>query len=169
MATHGMPASPLVDSGLQTGSLQSRIEKWCKNMGALRNGTDLRRCSLRCSPRRVRQSWWKGVATRSLLLLHALGAGMKPASLQRCACACHTHSPYGTDAVIDSRALTRRSALELSYNGYIGLYKRWFIGVGHRACLGAMVCNETLRTKRESASCSAPLTGSFTCARLDDV
>ena len=121
----------------------------------------LQRRSLGASARRVRQSWWKGVATRSLLLLHALGAGMKPASLQRCARACHTHSPYGTDAVIDSRALTRRSALELSYNGYIGLYKRWFIGVGHRACLGAMVCNETLRTKRESASCSAPLYGVF--------
>ena len=123
----------------------------------------------RSSARRVRQSWWKGVATRSLLALYALGAGTKPASLQRCACACHTHSPYGTDAVIDSRALTRGSALELSYNGYNGLYKWWFIRVRHRACFGAMVCKEALRTKHESASFSAPLKGSFTCAHLDDI
>jgi hypothetical protein len=39
------------------------------------------------SARRVRQSWWKGVATRSLISLHALGTGTKPPSLQRCACA----------------------------------------------------------------------------------
>ena len=60
-------------------------------------------------------------------------------------------------------------AQELAYNGYLWVDKSWPVAVGHRACLGAMVCNETLRTKRESASCSAPLTGSFTCARLDDV
>ena len=60
-------------------------------------------------------------------------------------------------------------AVELSHSGYFGLYKWWFIGVDHGTCFGAMICKETLRTKRESASCSAPLTGSFTCARLDDV
>ena len=42
--------------------------------------------------------------------------------------------------------------------------------VGHvGACCGAMVCNETLRTKRESALCSAPLAGSLICAHLDTV
>ena len=72
IATHGMPASPLVDSALQTGSLQCRFKKRCKNMGALRNYTDLRSRFSRSSARRVWQSWWKGVATRSLLSLHAL-------------------------------------------------------------------------------------------------
>ena len=60
--------------------------------------------------------------------------------------------------------------MELSHSGYFGLYKWWFIGVDHGTCFGAMVCKETLRTKRESALRAQHLfTGSFTCARLDDV
>ena len=47
-------------------------------------------------------------------------------------------------------------ALELAYNGYLWLDKSWPVAVDHSARLGAMVCHEVLRTKRESASCSAP-------------
>jgi len=79
-----------------------------------------------------------GAATRSLTSLYVVGAGTKPASTQ-----------------------SRGMAVELSHSGYFGLYKWWFIGVDHGTCFGAMVCKETLRTKRESASCSAPLYGVF--------
>ncbi len=170
MATHGMPASPLVDSGLQTGLLQSRFKKRCKNMGALRNYTDLRSRFSRSSARRVWQSWWKGVATRSLLSLHALKVLKRSLRVFRGAPAHdilthHTaRTAYHTQALavvewqwsshtVDTLGSTSGGSLELIT---VLALVQWF---------AKRRCARSARALRAQHL----FTGSFTCARLDDV